>query len=274
MAGTSKHWAEIPDCPDNQDKCPKPVDQVAIPKFKGLPASTAELVKLGPSSNGNGKKPVFSLGSSDFVHSIQLQIFLKKVAAGQATPLPVLKPPAEHRHACEQIDLNRGEANRLIRRAVVLFCVDCGYDGASDLCLNLLVESCSRFLEKICSQMSHHHETQRLTMTTDEEYLYQLLDETSFSVPSLHHFAKSLTERKHDRLLRVNRMYGPVSDTCARKLEVPLEGNGIRDLSGMISGLDEEATQSSSNNHKIWDQSLDEMSQMTDDEILQSLTTS
>jgi hypothetical protein len=167
-------------------------------------------------------------------------------------------------------DLSRDNVLELIRNVVILTCVDCGYETAADSCVDLLTECCGKFIHKISGQLSSHQLNQRLSSVSDEDYLYQLLDETGFSVPTLHHFAKSISERKNERLLRVNRLYGHVADSSIRPAQQPVNESPAA-ISGMISGLVEEVIPL--NEDKMWDQSLDEMSQMTDEEILHSLTT-
>lgn len=269
MAGSFTHWGEINSELRYGSKGPKSVEQVTGQKIKALPSIAAKLVHVGSSSAADAEEETVSMPSTDFFHSLQLHIFLRRAASGQSNPLPILKVDPKLPVSGTRVELSRTDAISVIRKAVILLCVDCGYDEATDSCLDLLTEACSRFVHRICTHISSHHESQQLTTTNDMEYLYQLLDEIGFPIASLHHFAKSQTDRKHERLLRINRMYGHISDPNPRPT-APISGQVIRDLSGMICGLEEDAVPA--DERKVWDQSLDQLSQMTDEEILQSLT--
>lgn len=265
MAGVS-HWGDFEE-PAIMSARPALPSSV-MPKLKPLPSSPPDLVQIGSSEKREDTKEVeFGVGSTDFLHSLQLQIFLKKSANGQQQPLPVLKPPISSTVLLVK-ELVRKDVLTLIRRVVTLMCVDGGYERASETCIDLLTESCGRFIDKLCTELAAHHNSQQWSSTCGEEYLYQLLDETGFSVPSLHYFAKSISDRKNDRLLRVNRLYGHVADSGYKTATNCASSSNI---SQMIVGLGEDAA-SAVGDEKIWDQTLDEISEMTDEEILQSLS--
>lgn len=267
MAGRQPHWGEFaaPEPPLRPLAVP-----LVLPKMKPLPSNPPELVQIPPViPDASGAAKEFGVGPADFLHSLQLQMFLKKTTSGQQTSLPVLRTPITAADVSGD-DLSRDNVLQLIRQVVILTCVDCGYERASETALNLLTECCGKFIRKISQELSSHRLQQRLSSVGEEDYLYQLLEETGFSVPTLHHFAKSISERKHERLLHVNRRYGLVVESCKRPAPESQNGN-VSDISGMIAGLGDEVIPLAE--EKIWDQSLDEMSQMTDEEILQSLTT-
>ena len=267
MAGELRcHWGE-PVLPPKLDSSPvhASAQSALTPQLKPLSVAPAPLVQIKDDEDTRTEL-TFPVAPIDFLHSLQLQVFLKKTAMGVPATVPVLTS-AQEVPLFPSRDLNRRDATTLLRQAVLVTCVDCGFDRATDSSLDLVTSACSRFLHKICLEMASHRETQSWTTTNECDYLYLLLEEIGFPVASLHHFVKGISDRKHERLLRVHRSFGAVTDTSAKRV-METRSQGSSGVASLIMGLEDEGEAMDA---KVWDQSLENMSELTVEEILESL---
>ena len=235
----------------------------------------ADLIKLDTRSQPNVEKRhlTFGVGNPDFVHSVQLALYLKKYRN-----LPSNVPPPQLTLAStekfEAVDnLPRSTANTLLRRNIIMTSVYEGYEKSSAEALEVLTDITRKFIERLGILMKSSQETKgSYVKDKDFNLLYKVLDETGFSVVSLFEFVKSFQRRKDLLAREVTRRFGS---------SVLYQNDPSRDVKPLLIqplDLDVDMTQETQlstqavDQKEILDHSVEEWEQMTDEQILDHFT--
>ena len=235
----------------------------------------ADLIKLDTRSQPSVEKRhlTFGVGNPDFVHSVQLALYLKKYRN-----LPSNVPPPQLTLAStekfEAVDnLPRSTANTLLRRNIIMTSVYEGYEKSSAEALEVLTDITRKFIERLGILMKSSQETKgSYVKDKDFNLLYKILDETGFSVVSLFEFVKTFQRRKELLAREVTQRFGS---------SVLYQNDSSRDVKPLLIqplDLDVDMTQETQlstqavDQKEILDHSVEEWEQMTDEQILDHFT--
>ncbi|KAI1289559.1 hypothetical protein HDE_08953 [Halotydeus destructor] len=173
-------------------------DRSTFRQFKSTPMPAEQFVNIG-------------LGDTNLVNCIQLHNLLRlpENATLDASSLPKLVESSPNASSMVTPNLSPVSVQELVRRAIVLTTVYCGYDKTTEPVLQVLIDVLSAFIHKICQILRHKEDTRSFRATDDLSIeMYNMFEEIGFSIPSLQSYVLSVANRKHKLIGQVNQRFG------------------------------------------------------------------
>lgn len=232
-----------------------------VAQIKYLPLVQLDTVPIVDKNKTQTTLFNFGLGDDNLIHAIQLSNFLKSALNqgagdfGQDVDVPQLVncEPSNY----DQVPNLRPESiQELIKRAVILMCVYSGYDVTTDSVLQILIDVCEAFIQRICQSLRAIVDTRELRTQKDiSDNLGTLFNDVGIPLHSLHRFVQSIGTQKSNLVKEVTKKFGPVLEPS--KQITPLEVSTMSAPLDLVVGLEESfATDNIQNNSMSWEKSL------------------
>lgn len=183
------------------------------------------------------------LGDENLIHCIQISRFLQQMRTSDdlshdRITAPVLSS-CEPSQSLPPADLTLESVQELLKRAIVLICVNCGYDITSSSVLQVLVDVGAAFIERICQLLKATVDTSSLRDNDDfATSVSQVFEDIGFSLESLRDHVHTIALRKQRLLQETKNTYGI---SLQPQLHQHIAETSLTEPLDLVVGLDLEA---------------------------------
>jgi len=154
------------------------------------------------------------LGDENLIHCIQISRYLQQRSLESESTSHTVAPILTRLDAPQSLvvkDLTLESVQELLKRAIVLLCVHCGYDITSSSVLQVLVDVSAAFIERMCQITKMAIDTSTLRENDDFAIeISQILESVGFSLENLRDYVNSIALKKQKLLLESKTKYGVI----------------------------------------------------------------